>query len=310
MKKFILTISIILAAAVAAGAQSMKEATEKAQNANAALQAGNLTEALEGFTSALAMANACGDEGVELTGTCKGAINQIKYSLAKQAFDNGDYDDAIVKAEDAKKTALEFEDDEFAGRNEGVINNAYTKKAIGLMNEKNFDGAADIYRKLLEINPSNGGASLNLVRACVAGGKLDEARAAFVIAKENGKEAEAAKLLGTACLKNAAAKLQAKDYAGAVEAANEANSYNENAKAYLVAGQASQKSGKDAAAIEYFSKYLELAPNDKSAAAIAFTVGALYQKAGNKASAAKYYQMTVNDPKFGEQAKNALNSLK
>ncbi|MBQ7268232.1 MAG: tetratricopeptide repeat protein [Bacteroidales bacterium] len=303
-------MTVLFGATMLTGAQSLKEATEKAQEANAALMAGNHADALEGFKAALKMASACGDEGAELTLTCQTAITQIMYSNAKQAFDDGDFDNAIAKAQEAKAVAAEYGNDEFVGRNESVITNAYTKKASTLMNAKDFDGAAAVYKQLLELNPDNGAASLNLVRAFVAGGKVDDAKAAFELAKANGKEAEAAKLLGTALLKQAAAKLQAKDYAGAVAAANESNGYNENAKAYLIAGQASQKSGKNDDAIENFSKYLELAPNDKNAGAIAFTVGALYQQAGNKKAAAEYYQKAVDDPKLGAEAQKALAALK
>ena len=310
MKKIMMMTAALLAASLLAGAQSLKEATEKAQEANAALMAGNHADALEGFKTALSLAGACGDEGAELTLTCQTAITQIMYSIAKQAFDDGDYDTAIAKAQEAKATAAEYGNDEFVGRNESVVTNAYTKKASTLMNAKDFDGAADIYKQLLELNPENGAASLNLVRAYVAAGKVDEAKAAFETAKANGKEAEAAKLLGNACLKQAAAKLQGKDYAGAVAAANEANAFNENAKAYLIAGQASQKSGKNTAAIEYFTKFLELAPADKNAGSIAFTVGALYQQAGNKKAAAEFYQKAVNDPKLGAEAQKALAALK
>ena len=310
MKKIALMMAALLAATLLAGAQSMKEATEKAQEANAALMAGNHADALEGFKAALTMAQACGDEGAELTLTCQNAICGLMYSAAKQAFDDGDYDGAIAKAQEAKTIAAEYGNDEFVGRNESVVTNAYTKKAGVLMNAKDFDGAAEVYKQLLELNPENGVAALRLVQAYTQAGKMDDAKAAFEIAKTNGKEAEAAKVLGNAYLKQAAGKLQGKDYAGAIADANEANAYNENAKAYLIAGQASQKSGKNAAAIEYFSKYLELAPNDKNAGSIAFTVGALYQQAGNKKAAAEYYQKAVNDPKLGAEAQKALAALK
>lgn len=310
MKKFVLMMATLLAATLLAGAQSMKEATDKAQEANAALMAGNHADALVGFKAALEMAQACGDEGAELTLTCQNAITGIMYSIAKQAFDDGLYDEAIAKAKEAKETAALYGNDEFVGRNESVITNAYTKKAGALMNEKNFEGAAEVYKQLLELNPENGAASLRLVQAYVQAGKMDDAKAAFETAKANGKEAEASKLLGNAYLKQAAGKLQGKDYPGAIADANAANSYNENAKAYLIAGQASQKSGKNADAITNFSKYLELAPNDKNAGSIAFTVGALYQQAGNKKAAAEYYQKAVNDPKIGAEAQKALAALK
>lgn len=129
------------------------------------------------------------------------------------------------------------------------------------------------------------------------------------MAARNGQEANAKSVLSTTFLKNAAAQLKAGKYADAVELAEKANSYKENAQAYLVAGQASQKSSKNADAISYFEKYLEAAPTAKNAGAIAFTVGALYQQAGNKAKALEYYKKVENDPQFGAQAKPLIASL-
>ena len=91
--------------------------------------------------------------------------------------------------------------------------------------------------------------------------------------------------------------------------AEKANSYKENAQAFLIAGQASQKANKNSDAISYFEKYLEAAPTAKNAGAIAFTVGALYQQAGNKAKAVEFYKKVESDPQFGAQAKNLITSL-
>ena len=108
----------------------------------------------------------------------------------------------------------------------------------------------------------------------------------------------------------AAAALKAAKFADAVAAAEKCTEYGENAQAYLVAGQASQKLNKNADAIKNFEKYLAAAPTAKNANAIAFTVAALYQKAGNKAKATAFYQKVVSDPQLGAQAKQQLDALK
>ena len=97
--------------------------------------------------------------------------------------------------------------------------------------------------------------------------------------------------------------------ADAVKAADKANSYSENATAYLIAGQSSQKLSKNADAIKYFEKYLEMKPDAKNAPAITFTVAALYQGAKNNAKALEFYKKVQDDPKFGDQAKQMITSL-
>ncbi len=110
-------------------------------------------------------------------------------------------------------------------------------------------------------------------------------------------------------LQEASSFLKSQKYADAVKAADKANSYVENANAFLIAGQASQKLGKNNDAIENFTKYLDLKPTASNASAITFTVGALYQGANNKAKALEYYKKVQNDPKFGAQAKQLITAL-
>ena len=141
-------------------------------------------------------------------------------------------------------------------------------------------------------------------------GKKDEAIEAFKLAAANGQAKQAEKQISNIYLKQAAAALKGGKYADAVTAALKTNEYGENAQAFLVAGQASQKLGKNNDAIKYFEKYLAAAPTAKNANAIAFTVAALYQKAGNKAKAAEFYKKVVSDPQLGAQAKQQLDALK
>ena len=109
--------------------------------------------------------------------------------------------------------------------------------------------------------------------------------------------------------KEANIAFKAKKLEDAVDAALKANSYAENATAYLIAGQASQKLNKNSNAIEYFEKYLELKPDASNASAITFTIGALYQGMKNNAKALEFYQKVENDAKFGAQAKELIKAL-
>ena len=201
--------------------------------------------------------------------------------------------------------------------NEGVAASAETlvpqvifQKANALREAKDFVAAASAYKEVLALDEANGQAALLLGSCLNSTGDKDGAIAAFEQAAANGKAELANKQLGNLYLKEAANDLKAKNYSSAIANALKVNEYGENAKAYQVAGQAAQSAGKNAAAIEYFEKYLELSPTAANAASIAFTVGALYQKAGNNAKAREFYKKVVSDPKLGTQAQQMLNALK
>ena len=164
---------------------------------------------------------------------------------------------------------------------------------------------------MIELEPENANAILRLGMALNGAGNTEEAISTFLLAKDKGKEKDAVKQLCNIYTKQAAASLKGKKFAEAVEAAGKIIDLNpENAQAYQIAGQASQLAGKNADAISYFEKYLELAPTAKNAGQIAYTVGALYQSAKNNAKAKEYYQKAVTDPKYGAEAAKLLNSLK
>ncbi|MBR5035420.1 MAG: DUF3575 domain-containing protein [Bacteroidales bacterium] len=77
MKKLIITILALLVAVSMLSAQSVEQATELARQAKAALDSRDYPAALSGFESALAQAEACGEEGQEIADICKRVIPQI-----------------------------------------------------------------------------------------------------------------------------------------------------------------------------------------------------------------------------------------
>lgn len=310
MKKILITLAAVILSAGLVSAQDMAKATETAQTANEAFQAGDKALALTGFKEALTLAEACGEDGAELVSQCKSGVAQVMLSLAKESIKASEFDSALSQLKETVATATEYGIDEVVADATTLIPQVYMSKGTNLLKDKNFAGAADAYKAVLEADPANGNAALRLGQALSGAGKVDEAIAAFEQAAKNGQEETANKQISNLYLKNAAGALKTKTYAAAVENALKATEFGDNAQAFLIAGQASQQLKKNADAIKYFEKYLELAPTAKNSNAIAFTVAALYQQAGNKAKATEYYKKVENDPQLGAQAKQQLGALK
>ncbi|MBO7644331.1 MAG: tetratricopeptide repeat protein [Bacteroidales bacterium] len=309
MKKILVSIAALFAAASVLSAQNMADATELAKLANDSLTEGNYETALNGFKEALKMAEACEDEGLELVATCKSIIPKIMNSIAKAELTNKNFDAAVAKFQETIAVAEEYGDEETAGKAKDLIPQVYLQKANGLLNGKEFAAAAEAYSKVLELEPANGVAALRKGMALENAGNTAEAEAAYKLASENGQEKNATSQLGKMYLKSAVASLKAKKYADAVKEALVSNEYTPNPQCLQIAGQASQLSGKNNDAIKYFEQYLDAAPDAKNAGQIAYTVGALYQQAKNNAKAKEYFSKAVSDPKYGADAKKALSAL-
>lgn len=309
MKKLLVSIAALFAAAAMLSAQSMAEATETAQLANESLGAGNYETALAGFQEALKMAEACGDEGLELVATCKDIIPKTMNAIAKQLLQDDKLDEAIAKLGETVAVANEYGDEETAEKAQNLIPQVYMKKAGGQLNAKEFEAAAETYAKVLELQPANGVAALRYGMALENANKDAEAIEAYKLAAANGQEKNANSQLGKFYLKRSVENLKAKKYADAVNDANASFELVSNPQALQVAGQASQLGGKNTEAIKYFEQYLEAAPNAKNAGQIAYTVGALYQQAKNNAKAKEFFSKAVTDPKYGADAQKALKAL-
>ena len=309
MKKILVSIAALFAAASMLSAQNMAEATETAQLANESLSAGNYETALTGFQEALKMAEACGEEGAELVATCKDIIPKTVNAIAKQLLQEDKLDEAIAKLGETIAIAKEYGDDETADKAEALIPQVYMKKAGSLLNAKEFEAAAENYAKVLELQPANGVAALRYGMALENANKDDEAIEAYKLAAANGQEKNAKAQIGKFYLKRSVENLKGKKYADAVQDANASFEYISNPQALQIAGQASQLAGKNSDAIKYFEQYLEAAPTAKNAGQVAYTVGALYQQAKNNAKAKEFFSKAVNDPKYGADAQKALKAL-
>lgn len=308
MKKIIASLAAMVLAAGFVGAQNISEVTEIYNNGAAALASGDKGAALKAFEEAYAKAVELGEEGKEIAGTCKANMAKVNLSLAKDMIKAADYDAAVEKLKSVIETAKDTEAAEEAQEAAELVPQVLMQKGNSLI-KSDPAAAAEVYRSILADDASNGMAAFRLGQALNASGNTDAAVEAFEQAAANGQEKNAKKQISNIFLKKASLALQKKKFDEAVSVALKCNEYGENPQAFQIAGQASQLAGKNNEAINYFSKYLELAPNAKNAGQIAYTVGALYQGAKNNAKAKEYYKKAVSDPKFGAEAQKLLNSL-
>lgn len=308
MKRFIVSIAALFAAATMMSAQSMADATETAKIANEALSSGDYQTALSGFREALKMAEACGDEGLELVSTCKNIIPKTINALAVEEFQAQNFDAAAAHFEEAAAVAAEYGDEETASKAAERIPQVYAEKGKALISANDYDGAIAAFRKALELDPANGNTALRLGQVLEQTGKGEEAVEAYKAAAAGGQEANANTKLATFYLKQAQSLLGEKKFAEAVDAANTSYGYKATPQALKMAGLASQNGKKNAEAIKYFEQYLETNPKDAND--INRRIAYLYLQSNNKAKAKEFFTKIADDPKYGAEAKQQLQAIK
>lgn len=314
MKKLIIIVASLLAAA-SVYAQDLAAVTETYNSGITANEAGNVELALQNFKEALTMAEALGEEGNEIATNCKNSIPILMFSLAKKAVNEALYDKAVEGLKETIATAQKYGVDNIADEASVLIPQVLMQKANGFFNDKDYAAAVEAYKTVLAEDPANGMASLRLGAALKATGDKDGAVEAFKAAIENGQDKAASKQLVNLYQQDAAASLKAKKYDDAIAAALESNKYGESAKAYQIAGTAASNGGKTKQAIEYFEKYIELAPTAKNSGDILFSIAVSYQQLKDTAKAKDYYQKAIADPtkinpKNLEAAKQQLATIK
>ncbi|MCR5519113.1 MAG: tetratricopeptide repeat protein [Bacteroidales bacterium] len=304
MKKLIIFVASMLCAGMVY-AQDLASVTEIYNNGINANEAGNVEMALQNFKDALAQAEALGAEGAEIATNCKNSIPILMFSLAKKAVNEAKYDEAVAGLKETVEVAKKYGVEDVAAEAGELVPQVLMQKANGFFNDKDYAGAAEAYKAVLAEDATNGMASLRLGAALKAAGDKDAAVAAFRDAIANGQEKAAQKQIVTIFQQEAAANLKAKKYDEAIADALASNEFGENAKAFQIAGTAASNGGKTKEAIDYFEKYLELAPTAKNSGDILFSIAVSYQQLKDNAKAKEYYQKAIADP-----AKIRPNNLK
>ena len=309
MKKIFMFFAAVAMTAGIASAQDINSVTETYNNGAMELEMGNKEAALGYFQAALTAAEELGEEGMQIADNCKNTIPVLMNSIAKDYIKAEQFDAALEQLNKTIEAAGLYGNAEVAEDAKALINQTLMAKGNDMINNKDFAGAIEVYNQIMAAEPANAMAALRLGMAYGAAGNIEEAEKAYLVAAENGQDKNAYKQLSNLFVKKAAAVLKTKNYAQAVEFALKSNEYLENATAMKVAGTAASALQKNAEAIQYLEKYLELSPNAKDAAQMKYTIAATAQVIGDKEKAKTYYQQLLSDPKFGPTAKQMLESL-
>ena len=310
MKKIFMFFAAVAMTAGIASAQDINSVTETYNNGAMELEMGNKEAALGYFQAALTAAEELGEEGMQIADNCKNTIPVLMNSIAKDYIKAEQFDAALEQLNKTIDAAGLYGNAEVAEDAKALINQTLMAKGNDMINNKDFAGAIEVYNQIMAAEPANAMAALRLGMAYGAAGNIEEAEKAYLVAAENGQDKNAYKQLSNLFVKKAAAVLKTKNYAQAVEFALKSNEYLENATAMKVAGTAASALQKNAEAIQYLEKYLELSPNAKDAAQMKYTIAATAQVMGDNAKAKEYYTMILSDPKFGPTAKQMLETIK
>ena len=310
MKKIFMFFAAVAMTAGIASAQDINSVTETYNNGAMELEMGNKEAALGYFQAALTAAEELGEEGMQIADNCKNTIPVLMNSIAKDYIKAEQFDAALEQLNKTIEAAGLYGNAEVAEDAKALINQTLMAKGNDMINNKDFAGAIEVYNQIMAAEPANAMAALRLGMAYGAAGNIEEAEKAYLVAAENGQDKNAYKQLSNLFVKKAAAVLKTKNYAQAVEFALKSNEYLENATAMKVAGTAASALQKNAEAIQYLEKYLELSPNAKDAAQMKYTIAATAQVLGDKEKAKAYYEQILSDPKFGPTAKQQLETIK
>lgn len=313
MKRIFLLIAAVVMTAGVVSAQDINQATENYNTGAMELQNGNNAAALTYFQTALEMGEAVGESAADLVANCKKAICSTNMAMAKDLYNSKDFAGAVDAFNKTKEVCEGYGEAELAAEAAELADQSvklkFNTEGTAALRAKNYLVAIEAFKKVLELDPENGNAALQLGQAYMRSNDFDSAAAALEAAKANGQEANANKLLSQVYLKKAQASNKAKDYQGAIDNCMKSNEFQENANAYKIAASAAQKLNRNSEVIAFYQKYLELSPKAKDAGGVAYTIAVIYQQEGNKEKAKEYYQKCVSDPQFGAAAQEQLKTL-
>ena len=321
MKKIILTLAALVAVSSISFAQGLKEATDAAQGAQEAYEAGNYEGALNGFKSALNKAAALGDEGKELVGQCNEAIPTVMMSIAKKKANNRDYEGAVAQLEEIVATADIYKgSDALIMEADGLIPTVMMSQGAEYLRESNFDAAVAVYQKLSDKYPQNGEVAFNLGQALSKTGDTAGALEAFkksITLGYNVSDCESQ--IATLNLKSVLADYKSGKLSKAVDGAAEViatagdNASLKGNAIKIIGGciQSAAVSKKNPdEAVKYYNKLAEVDPSNSNLASYAFYIGYAYYQNKNNGAARPWLTKGLKDPKNGANAKKILDTLK
>lgn len=275
MKKIFAIVFAALCVAGVASAQDFEKATNLAQSANDAMQAGNYDEAIAKFQDAANEAAKCSNEQkTELIFNCKKGICQALYGAANTLINEGQLEEAVKRLEESIATAVEADEEELAQKADTKLNqlhmNIANVKIKAASKEKEAAAKVALYKEaivhldaVLAKDAENGKAYLTKGQVMAATGNKDAAIECYTKAAQLGQEKSAGKQLVKIYVKEANDFIKAKKYPQAIASAEKALQYGEDANAYRIAGTAANLNKQPAEAVKYLEKYLQIKPEDE-----------------------------------------------
>ena len=311
MKKLLLSFVVALFTVGAINAQDLETVTNLYNAAAEVLSSGDDAAALTQFEAALKAATALGDEGAAIANNCKDVIPKLLVSIGKSCANSGKIDEAIDNFNKAIDVAAEYGNDAVLAEASALIPQMLMANAGQLLNDKKYLEAAAAYKKVVDLDPTNGTAWLRMGMDYAAEGNSNQlAIEALNAAAENGQEANAKKQLATVYLKEAVACQKAKDMAGMLENAQLSAQNNDSANAQKLIGTAALSLKQNKVAADAFEAYLALNPNASDKAQTIYQLATALMGAGDNAKACSYFKQIANDEKWGEAARYYITTLK
>lgn len=310
MRKVLAFLTIALLTSAALFAQDMQSATDLYNQGANALNEGNKTAALQCFEDALAQGEIIGAEAEELIYNCKKNIPAIIFSIGKEQASEKKIDEAIATLQKAVEKATEFGQNEIKESAEGLIPQLYMQQGNIFLNNKDYRNAADYYKKVIGLKPTDGIAYLRLGQVSSRLGDIDGALEALKKAGEYGQSKAAVKESAKLYLLLANKALQNKDYAKALEYAEESIGILPNPTALQIAGKAASAVKDYDKTIKYYEELVAADPASKKVSEFKYTLAATYEAKGDKEKACINYRAIASVPQFKEYAEFKIKELK
>lgn len=300
--KLFLTVAVVLFA----GSSFAQDVTfgDAFNKGNEAYQAGNALEAVANFKQALKLAEAAGDDGIEIAESCKDLIPQILLAEAGKNVSAKNYDKAEELYGEAAAAATEYGKDNIAKSAKEKLAQIPMAKGADALNAQNFDTAIESFTKAVEQNPENAQAFYYLGLAQKASGKDADAEASLTKAIELGNGNAKADLKKIYMSQLSAAN-KAKNYPAMIAAAEKVNALtpdSPDAQASLFGGMAAYNN-------KNYAKAIQLLKGAGANANAYYYLAMSYEKSNNKAQACANYKKIAGDAKFGAFAKSKITAL-
>ena len=157
MKRIVLTVIAAFFAACIVNAQDLASATETYNSGAEQLSMGNKEAALSAFQEALALGEACGEEGADLVANCKSTIPSLILSIGKELYNDKNFDDALAKIKEASAKAAEYGNEEVVAEVADLIPVITGAKSMAAgtdaFNAKDYAKAVESFKAVLESDP-------------------------------------------------------------------------------------------------------------------------------------------------------------